>query len=555
MAKKPKGKVFLVGAGPGDPGLITLRGTEILKSADAVVYDRLVNPVLLKWASGAEKIFAGKDPASKAKTSSGHPDYLPQEKINRQLVRLARQGKTVVRLKGGDPFIFGRGGEEASVLKQAGIPFEIVPGVSAGYAVPAYAGIPVTDRRFSSSVTLVTAHEGLLKGKQNLNWKELARIPGTLVFFMGVKTLPEIARALTAAGKSPGTPVSVIEWGTLPGQRVVEGTLQTIAPKIKKAKIRPPALAVIGEVNRLRRQLDWFHPEKIKNGMPLLGKTVLLTRAGTQSREFRQALESQGAIVRDFPVIRILPPKSWRPLDDAIRRICHPEPRRGEGSCEILRPAYGRSQNDNFFDWIVFTSVNGVDSFFQRLRALGKDSRFLKQVRIAAIGETTRGRLLEKGIEPDLLPKKFTSERLLAELARKNEIKGRHFLLPRTDIAPPYLSNELKRRGAKITPVEVYRTAAVCGAREKRKLWDWVEREEIDFVTFTSASTVDNFFALLSKQKRAKMAARARLVSIGPVTSRTLCKYGVRPWRQAREHTLKGMLEIMMIASPLRGSQ
>ena len=222
------GKVFLVGAGPGDPGLLTMRGVEVLQSAEAVVYDRLVNPLLLKYAAAAEKFFVGKDPAAKAKSFS-HPEFFPQEKINQMLVRLARAGKTVVRLKGGDPFIFGRGGEEASVLKRAGISFEVVPGVSAGYAVPAYAGIPVTDRRFASAVTLLTARE-----KQE-NWKELASLPGTLVFFMGVKTLPALATALIQAGKSASTPVSVIEQGTLPEQRVIGGTLRNIAGKIKKA--------------------------------------------------------------------------------------------------------------------------------------------------------------------------------------------------------------------------------------------------------------------------------------------------------------------------------
>ena len=541
MAKKSKGKVFLVGAGPGDPGLLTLRGAEVLQSADAVVYDRLVNPVLLKIAAQAEKIFAGKDPAVQKKSSASHPEFFPQEKINQLLVKLARGGKTVVRLKGGDPFIFGRGGEEASVLKQAGIPFEIVPGVSAGHAVPAYAGIPVTDRRFASAVTLLTAHE-----KQE-NWKDLARLPGTLVFFMGVKTLPGLVEALIQGGKSPATPVSVIEQGTLPAQRVVEGTLQTIAGKIKKAGIQPPALAVIGQVNRLRRELNWFHPFRHEKDQPLRGKTVLITRAGAQSQGLKRDLESKGAFVRDFPVIRILPPKSWKPLDSAIKKIDvfgrHPRMFLS-GIRKVTDSRLKACGNDELaFDWVVFTSTNGVDAFFQRMKILGKDSRSLGNVRIAAIGEATRERLLEKGIEPDLVPKKFTSEGLVSELTKENEIKGRHFLLPRTDIAPPYLKEALEKGGAKITQVISYRTVPACGAREKKTLRRWLAAGEIDFVTFTSASTVDHFFALLPRQKRGKMAARQ--VSIGPVTSSALGKYGVRPWREAREHTMKGMLEVM----------
>ncbi len=553
MAKKPKGKVILVGAGPGDPGLLTMRGAEVLRSADAVVYDRLVNPVLLKIAAHAEKFFVGKDPAVQKNNSSGHPEFFPQEKINKLLIKLARGKKTVVRLKGGDPFIFGRGGEEASVLKRAGISFEIVPGISAGYAAPAYAGIPVTDRRFASAVTLLTAHE-----KQE-NWKELARLPGTLVFFMGVKTLPALVEALTQAGKSPATRVSVIEQGTLAAQRVVEGTLQTIARKIKKAGIQPPALAVIGQVNRLRRELNWFYPSRYGKDKPLRGKTVLITRSGAQSQGLKRALESEGAFVRDFPVIRILPPKSWKPLDNAIGRICHSRPRSMSGINSSGNPFQNGSptipkwdcfaetfgDDKRAFDWIIFTSVNGVDAFFQRLKIFGKDSRFLEGVRIAAIGEATRERLLENGIEPDLVPKKFTSVGLVSELTRKKEIKGRHFLLPRTDIAPPYLKEELEKRGAKITQVISYRTVPACGEREKKTLRRWLEGGEIDFVTFTSASTVDHFFALLPKQKRGKMKSCPRLISIGPVTSRALCRYGARPWREASAHTMKGMLEVL----------
>ncbi|HXV28601.1 MAG TPA: uroporphyrinogen-III C-methyltransferase [bacterium] len=522
--QRRNGKVYLVGAGPGDAGLLTLRGAEVLKRVDVIVYDWLVNPELLDLAPQAQKIYVGKNIRVKSEarivkrpTLHGRiQGYVEQGKTNQLLVKLARQGKAVVRLKGGDPFIFGRGGEEASYLKRHHIPFEIVPGISAGYAAPAYAGIPVTDRRFASSVTFVTGHEDPAKKDSTVNWQQLAKAGGTLVSFMGVKNLPSVVQSLRAGGMKPGTCVSVIEWGTLPHQRVVEGTLQTIVSKVRAKRIQSPAVTVFGEVNRLRKKLAWFSAKKYREIKPLLGKSILVTRARAQASELRKMLEEKGAAVLEFPTIKILPPKNWGPLDKALKEI-------------------------KKFDWIIFTSVNGVDSVFGRLDRLGRDVRLFSNVKIAAIGDATAGLLREKGLQPDLIPKAFTSEALFQALKRRDEINGRHFLLPRTDIAPDYLRTRLEKSGAKVTEVIAYRTVPV--SENKTKLNRLFGQNKIDHVLFTSSSTVRNFFRAFSKREKSKI--KARFVSIGPVTSRTIREYGSRPFREAKEHTIPGLVEVL----------
>jgi len=325
--KNKKGLVYLVGAGPGDAGLFTMRGAQVLHEADVVIYDWLVNPTLLEWCRKAEKIYAGKNPHQAAENGRKRR-CRDQSKINRMIAKFASQGKTVVRLKGGDPFIFGRGGEEASYLQEKGISYEVIPGVSAGYAVPAYAGIPVTDRRFASSVTFVTAHGDPNKKESHVDWKALAKIQGTLVFFMGVKNLPQVVQSLMEGGLPKETKVSVIEWGSLPWQRVVEGNLTDIVKKVAKQKVQSPAITVIGEVNKLRKDLAWFEKK------PLFEKTVLLTRARSQVSRLKKVLEHQGARVLEYPAIRILPPQDWKPLDLALNSM-------------------------NSFDWVLFTSTNG----------------------------------------------------------------------------------------------------------------------------------------------------------------------------------------------------
>ncbi len=498
-----------MGGGPGDPGLITVRGLELLKNADAVVYDALINPLLLNFAAPSALQFdAGK--------RHGEGDYLSQKQINQMLVRLARRGMKVVRLKGGDPFVFGRGGEEARALKKAGISFEVVPGVSAGFAVPAYAGIPVTDRALASQVTFVTGHEDPLKEQSALDWKVLGSSSGTLVFFMGVKNLSRVSARLMREGMGASMPAAMIESGTLPKQRVVEGTLRNLAEKVKKAGISSPALLVVGKVSTLRKQLSWFKPSR---QMPLSGKTVLVTRARRQSSFFRKSLEDKGASVLEFPAIEVLPPRSSAEMDRAVRGL------------------------ENF-DWILFTSVHGVEYFMQRLRASGRDARALSGVRIAAVGDTTKQSLENHGLRADFIPKKFTAKSLVRELARKGQVKGRSFLLPRTDIAPMALNQGLAAAGGKVTQVNAYRTVPGFTGGEKKALQSWLERKKIDCLTFTSSSTVQNFLKAISRGAREKIRkSPVRIVSIGPVTSGTLRKAGFKVYREAKEHTLEGLLK------------
>lgn len=514
--KKKKGKVILVGAGPGEPGLLTLKGAEMLRKAEAVVYDWLASPELLHLAPQAEKVFVGK---------KGGTHYKKQKEINKILQRFARQGKFVVRLKGGDPFIFGRGGEEASFLARHRIPFEVVPGVSAGTGVPAYAGIPLTDRRFASQVTFVTGHEDPTKKEPDVDWKALASLQGTLVFFMGVKNLPRMVHALLKAGKPASTPVGVIEWGTLPTQKIVIGTLKDILRKTKKARIESPALTVIGEVVRLRRKLAWFSAKRRGGSAnlfggekkPLHGKTVVVTRARTQASELVRKLKEAGAWVLELPTIQILPPSNPGKLDREIREI-------------------------EKYDWIVFTSANGVESFFERVDRLGKDARIFSGRRIAAIGEATAEALRQKGLRADLIPPEFTSQSLFESLKKTGEISGKKFLLVRADIAPPDLRKNLEKEEADVVEVEGYRTKPVS---EGKKGWFAELRQgKIDYVTFTSSSTVRNFFKRIPAPLRKRI--RTRFISIGPVTSRTLREYGFRPAREARVHTIQGLIDILV---------
>ncbi len=499
MKKQKKGKVILVGAGPGDAGLLTLKGAEALARSQAVVYDWLVNPKLLELAPQAEKIFVGK---------KGGTQYLKQEKINQILLRLAKKGKQVVRLKGGDPFIFGRGGEEADFLVRHRIDFEVIPGVSAGTGVPAYAGIPLTDRRFTSHVTFVTGHEDPTKDSSAVDWKKLAQNGGTLVSFMGVKNLPKIIKDLREAGKPKITPVAVIEWGTLPHQRVVTGTLKDILAKCRKARIKSPALTIIGKVVGFHSRLDWFQKK------PLRGKTILVTRARAQASELVKTLEENGARVLEFPTIEIFAPSEPSRIDQEINRISD-------------------------YDWIVFTSINGVQFFFERMTHLGKDSRIFSKNRIAAIGEKTAEALEARGLHPDLVPSEFTSAALFESLKKKGEVGGKKFLLARADIAPPDLKEALEKAGAQVMELKSYQTRPKAG--KKKSLLHWLKHEKIDYVTFTSSSTVKNFFEPIPARLRKKI--RTRFATIGPVTSQTLREYGFRPAKEAKIHTIEGLVK------------
>lgn len=500
--KSRKGIVYLVGAGPGDPGLLTVRGLALLRQADVVVYDALVNSVLLDEAPRAEKIYVGKN--IRRKNSSG---YVRQEKINDLLFRLASKGMKVVRLKGGDPFVFGRGAEEAAHLRMRKIPFEVVPGITAGIAVPAYAGIPVTDRRFSSLVTFVTAHSDEGRG-QKLDWRSLAALKGTLVFFMSTRNLAAVTDSLQKNGLSSQTSAALIEWGTLPKQRVLAGTLGTIGLQARRAGVGPPSVLVLGEVARLRKILSWY-----RSG-PLAGKTVMITRAKEQSAVLKQALEKEGARVLEFPCIRILPPKSASLIDRALKNL-------------------------ESFDWVFFTSPNGVSFVQDRLQDLEAGDSFAK-VRIAAVGPATKKELEENGIRVDFVPSRFTTWEMARQFTRKHSVKGLRILLLRADIASSDLRHFLKAAGAVVKEITAYRTLPERSPKWKHALQDCVKNQKIDYVTFTSASTVRSFFRSIPRTLRSKL--KNRCVSIGPATSEALSHFGLRPFREARVHTLQGLV-------------
>ena len=363
-----EGKVYLVGAGPGDPGLITVKGMECLNQADVVIYDHLASAKLLKYArEDAETICAGKQHGSHT---------LPQDEMNKLMIEKARQGHTVVRLKGGHPFIFGRGGEEAEALAAERIPFEVVPGITSAIAAPAYAGIPLTHRKYTASVGIVTGHEDSTKPDSTVDWSKLATGVGTLVILMGVKNLAKIVEKLISAGRDPKTPVALVRWGTTPQQTTLVGTLETIVAQAETAKLKPPVAIVVGEVVKLREKLNWFEKR------PLFGKTVVVTRTREQASELVARLSAAGADCLECPTIRVVPPQDWHPLDEAINAL-------------------------DSYDWLVFTSVNGVCFFFDRLYEKGKDVRALKDVRTATIGPVTAKRLRDFGLKSDIMPQTY----------------------------------------------------------------------------------------------------------------------------------------------------
>ncbi len=491
-----KGKVYLVGAGPGDPGLITLNGIKALKKAEVVVYDYLANPKLLSYApENAERIYVGK--------KGGH-HTLSQEGINRLLVEKALEGHTVVRLKGGDPFIFGRGGEEIEALLEHDIPFEVVPGVTSAFAVPAYAGIPVTHREYTSTLALITGHEAEGKEDSAIDWEALARI-GTLIFLMGMKNLPRICKNLLRNGRSPETPVAVIQWGTTPRQRVAEGALSNIVERVKAAGLSAPAIILVGEVAQLRKRFRWFE------NRPLFGKRVIVTRTREQASRLVELLEEAGAECLEIPTIKIVPPESFEALDEALREV-------------------------EAFDWVIFTSQNAVRYFRERLYALGKDARSLSRSRLAVIGTATAEALAGMGLKADLVPEEFRAEGLIAAFAGL-EIRGQKILLPRAEEAREILPEKLREMGAEVRVVPAYRT--VLPEESRRALLSALE-EGVDLVTFTSSSTARNFFKLL--EGREDLLKNVVLASIGPITSETLRKLGHPPQIEAREYTIAGLM-------------
>jgi uroporphyrinogen III methyltransferase/synthase len=491
------GTVYLVGAGPGDPGLLTLRAAELLERADVLVYDALAAPEIVERAAKAERIYAGK--------RGGRASVMSQEEITTLLVELAGRHAVVVRLKGGDPFVFGRGGEEAQALAAAGIPFEVVPGITAGIAGPAYAGIPVTHRGLATSVTLVTGHEDPTKPGTDVDWDALGRGTGTLVFYMGVGKLEENFGRLMAAGRSPDTPAAAVEWGTHPRQRTVSGTLATLPAVVREANVGAPSVVVVGDVASLRGELAWF------DRRPLSGKRVVVTRARAQASGFAASLRELGAEVVQLPVIRVAPPEDAAPLREAVEAA---------GS----------------FDWIVFTSANGVDRFFAALAEAGRDARALGGVFLCAIGPATAEELAKHGIRADLVPDEFVAEAALQALAATGDLSGKRILVPRAAEAREVLPDGLRERGAEVVVVAAYRTVHDgSGADEVRRALD---AGEVDWVTFTASSTVRSFVELVGTG-----VGRARVASIGPITSATVRELGMRVEVEAEEYTISGLLQ------------
>ncbi|MEJ2727058.1 MAG: uroporphyrinogen-III C-methyltransferase [Deltaproteobacteria bacterium] len=499
-----KAKVYLVGAGPGDPGLITVRGRACIQNADVIIYDYLASPALLKYArKSAELIYVGK---------KGGDHTLSQDEINALIVQKAKSGGIICRLKGGDPYIFGRGGEEAEVLFNAGIAFEIVPGITSAIAAAAYAGIPLTHRKLASTVAFVTGHEDPAKEETGINWSSLASGIGTLVFFMGVKNLPNITKSLIDHGKPSDTPVALIRWGTTPRQQTVSGTLGTIVEKARAAALKAPAIIVVGDVVNLRQSLKWFE------GRPLLGRRIVVTRARQQASELVSLLSEHGAECLEYPTIKIVPPADPQPIKKAVDSLSE-------------------------YDWIVFTSVNGVIYFFEQLFSAGKDVRALGGMQTAAIGPATAGQLFEYGLTSDIVPETYRAESVLAAFGKVN-LKGKKILLPRAKEARPILPQELKKMGAAVDEITAYETLREAENRDDlvRNLKD----NHIDLITFTSSSTVKNFKALLPAQNFTKLTKGVTIASIGPITSETAKNLGFDVHITAEDYTIPGLVEAIL---------
>ena len=499
-----KGFVYLVGAGPGDPGLITVKGLECVRRADVVIYDYLASPALLKYARAeAELIYVGK---------KGGDHTLSQEEINALIVEKALQCGCVTRLKGGDPFIFGRGGEEAEVLVQAGISFEIVPGVTSAIAAPAYAGIPLTHRKFTSTVAFVTGHEEPGKNESSIDWSSLAKGIGTLVFLMGVKNLPSIVKQLMENGRPGRTPVALVRWGTTSRQETVTGVLDDIVRKVQAAGLKAPAIIVVGEVVALREIMGWYEAR------PLLGKRIVVTRARAQASEFIRHLTDLGAECLEFPTIEVKAPLDWAPLDQALNTL-------------------------DEYEWIIFTSVNGVDFFFRRLFELGRDVRALHHLKTAAIGPATADRLLAHGLRSDIVPESYRAESIISAFTDL-DIQGLRILLPRAEEARSILPEELRKMGGLVNEVTAYRTLAVN--QNRADLIAKLEQGAIDMLTFTSSSTAKNFKALLPEDRFAELTRGVTVASIGPITTDTARQLGFDVHLTAEVYTIAGLCDAIV---------
>ena len=494
------GKVYLVGAGPGEPKLITLKGIECLQRADVVIYDLLINVKLLEHCPAhTKKIYGGK--------MIGEQEQR-QAEIDDLMIRHAKTGKTVVRLKGGDPFIFGRGGEEALTLVEAGIDFEVVPGITSAIAAPAYAGIPLTHRSYSSSVAFVTGHSAALQADSAIRWEQLATGVDTLVILMGVGHLREIAACLIQHGRSPDTPISLVHWGTTPQQKTLEGTLADIAQKSEVVNFRNPAAIVVGDVNVLREQLRWFDQK------PLFGRRIIVTRARAQASDFAECLESYGAEVIQFPTIETQPIPDNAALGRAIAQL-------------------------STYNWVIFTSVNAVEYFYRHLRENSKDTRSFGNARICAVGQKTVAALDQIGIRADYVPSQYRGAILATEL---EGVKGQKILLPRASIAADDLPNGLRDRGAIVDAIPIYETIK-AGAEGREALEADLHNGRIDMVTFTSSSTVTNFLEMFGSHPSAALLDQVHIAVIGPSTTATAEAKGLTVDIVAKQASVESLAE------------
>jgi uroporphyrinogen III methyltransferase/synthase len=496
------GTVYLVGAGPGDAGLLTLRGAELLRRADVVIYDLLVNLELLRLAREDCEL-----------VSRGKRQDVSQDQLNALMIARARAGKCVVRLKGGDPYIFGRGGEEAEALAAAKILFEVVPGVSAITAAANYAGIPLTHRDYTSNFTVFTGHEGDGKEGSSLDFDQIARISGTKVILMGVTHLPELTLALVTRGLTPETPVAIVQWGTLGRQKSIVGTLGTIEKLAANERITPPALTVIGEVVKLRKNLNWFEHR------PLFGQRVVVTRSRAQAGELSHQLTELGAEVLEIPCIKRTLPSQPQHLLDALLEL-------------------------NSYDWLVFTSANGVTAFFEYFFRAFKDLRDIGGVKIAAVGPGTATKLRELHLQVDLMPEEAIGERIAKEFEKFETIENLKICLLRAELANPDLPQALEELGAIVDDIPVYRTVAEtdtltdAGANLLQTGADWI--------TFTSGSTVDHFHTRFNLPALLKKFPQIKLTTIGPETTKAVEALGLKPSLEAKQHTMEGLVAAVL---------
>lgn len=497
-----QGCVYLVGGGPGDPKLITVKGAECIGQADVLVYDRLASRRLLSLAHPeCELIYVGKSPDRHT---------LSQEGINALLVQRGLEGKVVVRLKGGDPFVFGRGGEEAEALLEAGIPFEVVPGITSAIAVPAYAGIPVTHRDMTSTLTIVTGHEDPNKNSSAIQWEQLAQGNGTLIFLMGMENLELIAKKLKEHGRPAETSAAVIQWGTRPEQRVVSGRLDEIAGLAKQGGFSSPSIILVGEVVSLRNRLQWFEKK------PLFGQRVVVTRARHQASVLSKAIEDLGGEAWEFPSIELAPATDPNRLTQAVAKI-------------------------KTFEWLVFTSVNGVEAFLAELKRQAKDIRDLAGIELVAIGPATRAALEERGLRVSFVPPEYRAEAIISGLAGR-VLRGQRVLLARAEEARDILPESLKALGADVWDVPAYRT--VLGEVDQEILRELLAHKSVQAVTFTSSSTVRNFMQMLGGDTG--LLKGIKLFSIGPITSTTARSLGLTIDGQAEEYTIPGLVQAVI---------